>query len=294
MRMRFLISATAVLSAAGFAVGAEPVTAAAPAAARVEEQKSSSPQNAPTETPSASSEAETVRVQPVDASARQQPAKYNGPMIRVREERVTRASRDARVEYGDVRISRLRVEELPAASVGGEAASPARLSGGAIVVPSNTFGPGESLQQRATRDAAERRSLEAQAREDEARAQVAQRIAERSNDIIDDSVVYAGGRTFYYPGAIHGGGGYRPPGLRGPVTITRERFVNTDAYFNVAEAARPPIADTQRGIDEAVRQASEPLRHREIGRIQRQTDEAQRRNLQRVPVEGQGVTPERK
>lgn len=286
MRKHSILTIAAILITAGAALANEPAQApddkqptaatpapAAPATGNAQPSETSKP-----------AQAEKVRVTPVDASA-QEPAEYTGPVIRVHDAPVNRASRDARVEYGDIKISRLRLDDSPARP-GEASATRAARADGAIVLPSNTYGEGESLQQRATREASERRSLEALAREDEARADAAQAIAARTNDIIDDSVIYAGGHRYYYPGAVYGPGRYgRPPGLRGPLTTTRERFVNTDAYFNYADAARPRIAGPQRNIDEAIRQAAEPTRHREIGRIQRQTDEAQRRNLQRVPVE---------
>lgn len=95
-----------------------------------------------------------------------------------------RDTSDARVRMGGVMISRARFEKVkdqPSAS-----AAPATGSHtGLIEVPGNTLGPGESLQQRNDRIAAETKRLEAE-------AMLAQRQAERGSEQIVTHL-YGGG-----------------------------------------------------------------------------------------------------
>lgn len=193
------------------------------------------------------------------------------------------APRDGRVWFGDISISRPRFGEASVKRAGG---------GSAIAVPSNTLGSGESLQQRATRETAERRSAEADARERDAAAEIARTEATLAEDRIRDGVAYIGrsagvpvyGRVYFGGGRGHrvgpwiggrrwSGLGERDGGTGGRPTVTVERFVGDSAIHSFAGAATPPISAIQRGLDRDQRAFGANARP-PVARIQEEVDRA--------------------
>lgn len=149
-------------------------------------------------------------------------------------------ARDARVAFGDIRISRPRFGEIQSAQ--------ATDAAGIITVPSNTLGPGETLQHRASREAVERRIAEADAFQREADAQFARTEATLAEDQIRGSTVLFTpfGTRFYAPAFRTSHARLHAP------TVTVERFNSDAAIHRFAEAATPPIFRIQEGIDRAV------------------------------------------
>lgn len=199
------------------------------------------------------------------------------------------APRDARVAYGNIKISRPRFGEAVAAT-----ASALPASNGAIAVPSNTLGEGESRQQRATRETNERRVAEADARERDSAAEIARTEALLAEDRINDGVAYIGAPYGYpiYSNVYSGGVRYYTTPDRGPdrrhdragkprgnrrahsePTITTEYFASDAAIHRFAEAATPRIGSSIEASQAAQRQFSAAAAP-PIGRVQEQVDRA--------------------
>lgn len=151
---------------------------------------------------------------------------------------------DGRVTIGGVKISRARFDVPASQPTGGDSTSVTR-NDGLIDVPSNTLGPGESLQQRNERISAENRRIDAE-------AAIAQRESARSaprDDDRDTLIVFgSGGRGLWYGGG-YGGYGWnnwrgRSNGIVRSQTTGFEDDIHGQALKNFSDAAGAAIIDT--------------------------------------------------
>ncbi|MBY0312097.1 MAG: hypothetical protein K2W85_08515 [Phycisphaerales bacterium] len=211
--------------------------------------------------------------------------------------RSSNGSGDARVDVGGMRISMPTWSVQPksepgvnASSTSASTASPVRTDG-AIVMPSNTMGPGEAMWRVRERQDAERRL--AQAKADQAEAFAARLERERYES--DRSRGY--GWRGYGFGYVHSGGFIDDGWPRGPVTTTVTRFndLHSLAQRNFAEAARPRgLFEAQEARDRALQQFGRDAQPR-IGQAQRDREEAflraNRDNNQTGPTTTEVVPP---
>lgn len=223
-----------------------------------------------------------------------------------------RISRDARIDYGEFKISRMRIGEMRSRDLQSTneatttsaniAVSPATATAStdtypAISVPLNTIpildpsGSNETLQQRSERIATERKLADAEAREADARAEAARLDAQNSADRGYYGPViyggYAGSRNWYRSPArwqkldrpSHGFDRTHEP------TVTTERFVSDQAQWSFADAATPQISATTDRLQQSQLKFSRDAYPGELVRIQNRVDDHVRGNkLQRVKV----------
>lgn len=210
--------------------------------------------------------------------------------------RISNGSGDARVDVGGMRISmptwsvQSKSEPSVNASSTSAAAAPVR-SDGAIVMPSNTMGPGEAMWRVREREDAERRLARAKADQAEA-------IAARTERERYESDRFRGyGWRGYGLGYVHSGGHIDDGWPRGPVTTTITRFndLHSLAQREFAEAARPRgLFEAQEARDRALQQFGRVAQPR-IGQAQRDREEAflraNRDNNQTGPTTTEVVRP---
>lgn len=164
-------------------------------------------------------------------------------------------ARDQRVEIGGMRISMPSwAQDTPAQNPTQDPSSSSRAtvrSDGAIVIPSNTLGPGESLWRVREREDTERRLARAHAER-----------AEALNDHVENrryepSRGYRYGSGVFGYGYLHGGSLLDDGYPRGPVTTTITRFndLGSEAQRNFADAAQPRgLFEAQEARDRALSQ----------------------------------------
>lgn len=222
-----------------------------------------------------------------------------------------RISRDARIDYGEFKISRMRIGEMRSRDLQPKSetttsadipVSPATATAStdtypAISVPLNTIpildpsGSTETLQQRSERIAIERKLADAEAREADARAEAARLDAQNSADRGYYGPViyggYAGSRNWYRSPARWQKLGRPPHGFdrTHEPTVTTERFVSDQAQWNFADAATPKIGATTERLQQSQLKFSRDAYPGQLVRIQNRVDDHVRGNkLQRVKV----------
>ena len=298
------------------AFGAAACIVAVPTIARAEpESNSANIPEAPTSVSGVANAATSATTSPVQSSGSQTALDRAASTINSRGNNI-RISNDARIDFGEFKISRARFVDTRSLKSGlaSSATNVEPITGvqtvdthstsnsdtkyPAIAVPSNTLpsaesrASGESLQQRSDRIASDRRLAEATAREADANAEYARQEAlDRADHSWYGPTIYGG----YSGYRVYGGRpNYRPDQQRGlhasrpnrpsPV-VTTERFASDDALWRFSDAATPQIGRTIDQLQHYQLKFSRDAYPSEIVRIQNRVDGAQRGNrLLRVRV----------